>query len=213
MTQLININFLAMTSKEIAELCDKNINHVNRDIKVMLEQLDDHYPNLDSMYKTVTYKQKVGFGERDNVMYYLNKELTLVLISGYSAEIRLKIIRRWQELEAQQQTKLPSTYIEALEQLIAAEKERERLELKNINLTTVVDDLTDWSSIIRIAKHNGVSEKVFKWRLLKAKSLELGYAIKQVPSARYDYQNLYHLNSFRACYPQFDYNLNREILK
>lgn len=120
MTQLININFLAMTSREIAELCDKNINHVNRDIKVMLEQLDDHYPNLDSMYKTVTYKQKVGFGERDNVMYYLNKELTLTLVAGYNVKLRNAIVKRWQELESQMVPKVPQTYKEALLALVAA---------------------------------------------------------------------------------------------
>ena len=195
-----------MSSREIAELTNKEHRNVTADIEKLMNELGGVLKIQHTTYVNDQNKQEYK-------MYLLDKESTLVLISGYSAEIRLKIIRRWQELEAQQQTKLPSTYIEALEQLIAAEKERERLELKNINLTTVVDDLTDWSSIIRIAKHNGVSEKIFKWRLLKAKSLELGYAIKQVPSARYDYQNLYHLNSFRACYPQFDYNLNREILK
>lgn len=97
--QLTEINFLSMTSREIADLCGKEINHVNRDIKVMLEQLNDVDPKLDTMYKTVSYKQKVGFGERDNLMYYLNKELTLTLVSGYNVKIRQAIIKRWQELE------------------------------------------------------------------------------------------------------------------
>lgn len=96
--QLTKANFLSMTSKEIAELCRKKLNHINRDIKMMLEQLTDVEPNLDSMYKTVAYKQKVGFGERDNIMYHLNEELTLTLVSGYNVKIRQAIIKQWQSM-------------------------------------------------------------------------------------------------------------------
>jgi len=196
-------NTQTMSSREIAELTQKEHGHVKRDIETMFKELEIDVSTFGHIYKDSM--------NRDQTEYLLDKENTLILVSGYNVKIRQAIIKRWQELE-NNSTKLPTTYKAALLALVAAEEERERLELENINLTTVVDDLTDWSSIIRIAKHNGVSEKIFKWRLLKAKSLELGYAIKQVPSARYDYQNLYHLNSFRACYPQFDYNLNREVL-
>ena len=205
MNQLINASqSLTMSSREIAELTGKQHKDVLYDIRKMLIDLELTTAEFSAVYKADNGQEYECFN--------LDKENTLILVSGYNVKIRQAIIRRWQELE-NNNPKLPTTYKAALLALVAAEEERERLELENINLTTVVDDLTDWSSIIRIAKHNGVSEKVFKWRLLKAKSLELGYAIKQVPSARYDYQNLYHLNSFRACYPQFDYNLNREVLK
>lgn len=199
MLQLTN---QTMSSKEIAELTNKEHKNVLADIRTIEAELGE----LISQPTSYT-----DASNRQSPMLLLNKENSLLVVSGYSVILRKKIIDRWQELE-NNQPKLPTTYKAALLALIAAEEEKERLELENLNLTTVVDDLTDWSSIIRIAKHNCVSEKTFKWRLLKAKSLELGYAIKQVPSARYDYQNLYHLNSFRACYPQFDYNLNREVL-
>jgi len=204
MNKLINASQnLTMSSREIAKLINKE--HAN--IKISAERLAEKGVIL------TLATQEFEHNGNSYTEYLLNKRDSLILVAQNCPEFTAAIVDRWQELEAQQQTKLPTTYKAALLALVAAEEERERLELKNINLTTVVDDLTDWSSIIRIAKHNGVSEKIFKWRLLKAKSLELGYAIKQVPSARYDYQNLYHLNSFRACYPQFDYNLNREILK
>jgi len=203
MNKLINASQnLTMSSREIAKLINKE--HAN--IKISAERLAEKGVIL------TLATQEFEHNGNSYTEYLLNKRDSLILVAQNCPEFTAAIVDRWQELEAQQQTKLPTTYKAALLALVAAEEERERLELKNINLTTVVDDLTDWSSIIRIAKHNGVSEKIFKWRLLKAKSLELGYAIKQVPSARYDYQNLYHLNSFRACYPQFDYNLNREVL-
>jgi len=204
MNKLINASQnLTMSSREIAKLINKE--HAN--IKISAERLAEKGVIL------TLATQEFEHNGNSYTEYLLNKRDSLILVAQNCPEFTAAIVDPWQELEAQQQTKLPTTYKAALLALVASEEERERLELENINLTTVVDDLTDWSSIIRIAKHNGVSEKIFKWRLLKAKSLELGYAIKQVPSARYDYQNLYHLNSFRACYPQFDYNLNREILK
>lgn len=93
-------NNLTMSSREIADLTGKEHAHVMRDIRTMLEQLNEVDPELDSMYKTVTYKQVVGFGERQNEMYHLNKELTYTLIAGYNVKLRHAIIKRWQELES-----------------------------------------------------------------------------------------------------------------
>lgn len=192
-----------MSSNEMSSLTSIRHDSVMRTIKSLLDS------NILTATNCGSY---IAGNGQEQPCYNSDKRDSLIIVARLSPEFTAAVIDRWQELE-NNNPKLPTTYKAALLALVAAEEERERLELENINLTTVVDDLTDWSSIIRIAKHNGVSEKVFKWRLLKAKSLELGYAVKQVPSARYDYQNLYHLNSFRACYPQFDYNLNREILK
>ncbi len=197
-------NNQTMSSREIAELTKKE----HRNIVPVIEQLIDGGVLKNSRPNYYVHPQN----KQQYLEYFADKRDSLVIVARLSPEFTAAVIDRWQELESKQ-PKLPSTYKAALLALVAAEEEKERLELENLNLTTVVDDLTDWSSIIRIAKHNGVSEKIFKWRLLKAKSLELGYAIKQVPSARYDYQNLYHLNTFRACYPQFDYDLNRQIIK
>ena len=51
----------------------------------------------------------------------LPKDLTLTLVAGYRADIRLKIIRRWMDLEEAQaalpQRRLPQNYGEALRAL------------------------------------------------------------------------------------------------
>lgn len=84
-----------MSSLEIAERTGKEHKHVLRDIRTMIDQLGS--PNLDSNQ----YQVVIG---NNNKTYeiLLDKELTLVLATGYNVPLRLKIIKRWQELEAVQ---------------------------------------------------------------------------------------------------------------
>ncbi len=106
------------------------------------------------------------------------------------------------------QPQLPQTYLEALKALVAAEEQRTLLEAEkallektNLVLAETVDELFDYSSILRVAKFNGVSEKVFSWHRLKAVSEQLGAEIKRVPSPRFEYQNLYSHDVWRVAYP------------
>lgn len=90
------------------------------------------------------------------------------------------------------------------------EQEEKKLALQQVdNLNTVLDNLLDWVSIIKVCQHNKVKEKLFDWRTLKSKSKELGYALKKAESPRFGYQNLYHIDVFKACYPQFNYDLKK----
>lgn len=92
--------------------------------------------------------------------------------------------------------------------VIQVEEEKEQLQLQVENLNTALDSLVEWVSIIKVATKNRINETTINWRLLKRKSDEMGYAIKKAASPRYGYQNLYHINAFKACYPQFDYNFS-----
>lgn len=105
-------------------------------------------------------------------------------------------------------TRLPANLKEAYLALAQAEEEKEILFIQNENLNTVLDNLLEWVSIIKVCDHNKVKENIFEWRKLKLKSNELGYQIKRAESPRFGYMNLYHIDAFRACYPQFDYNIN-----
>jgi len=113
------------------------------------------------------------------------------------------------ECEKKLKQQLPTTFREALLLAAKLEEEREQALLQVSNLNTVLDNLLEWVSIIKVSRFNGVKENRFNWRLLKSKSDELGYAIKKAESPRYGYQNLYHINVFRACYPQYNYNLKK----
>ena len=112
-------NVLTMSSLEIAELTGKRHDNVVRDIKAMFEQLGDSDGLLTSedTYLNPQNGQKYK-------CYSLPKEETICLIAGYNVQVRMRIIKRWQELEEKQTPATPKTYIEALEKLLESEKEK-----------------------------------------------------------------------------------------
>jgi len=110
-----------MSSREIANLTEKRHADVLRDIRKIIESLD---ANLRLGFKSSTYKDSTG---KSNRCYLLDKDSTLCLISGYDVNVRMKIIKRWQELEKQQVPKLPQTYLEALKALVKSEEEKQQL--------------------------------------------------------------------------------------
>jgi|688.fasta_scaffold288518_2 hypothetical protein len=107
------------------------------------------------------------------------------------------------------QPKLPQTYAEALLEagrlaleVEKLEAEKTLLEQENGELSKNLDELFDYSSIVRIAKFNQISEKIFNWRLLKALSLKMGLEIKKVPCPRFETKSLYSHDVWRVAYPE-----------
>ena len=76
------------------------------DIRKMLDELGLDAPEFSGTYRT----------ERGNEYkcFNLPKGETLCLVAGYSAALRMAIIKRWQELEAKQAPQIPQTYAAAL---------------------------------------------------------------------------------------------------
>ncbi|MGL5076348.1 MAG: hypothetical protein ACRDBG_11025 [Waterburya sp.] len=89
------------------------------------------------------------------------------------------------------------------------ELEEKEAEIKLLNthvdvLAEIVDDLYRYSSIIRVAKFNGVSEKSFSWHKLKAASTTLDLEIKTAPCPRYNTKNLYAHEAWEFVYPEMN---------
>ena len=127
MSELLTFNNeLTMSSREIAELCNKRHDHVCRDI----ENLNLEYGKL-SLPKVgeCDYTADNGQTYRE---FRLTKEQTIDLITGYRADLRIKINRRWQELEQGKTKLLPQTKLEALKAYVA---EVEAHELTKTYLT------------------------------------------------------------------------------
>ncbi len=103
---------LTMSSREIAELTGKDLSHVNRDIRFMLDVLKDD-PELDHVRE-----DKDGRGY--TTAFHLGRELTYTLLSGYSLPLRRRVVARWQELEAGAVPAVPRTMAQALR--LAAEQ-------------------------------------------------------------------------------------------
>ena len=124
MNQLINNQEITMCSRDIADLTGKRHDHVMADINKMIEWLGDTCPDFSGELPD-TYG-------RPQRVYFLPKRETLILVSGYSIDLRAKIIDRWQELESQQKPKLPQTYAEALLEAgrLALENEKQAEQLR-----------------------------------------------------------------------------------
>jgi len=103
---LQNQSVLKMTTREIAELTQKEHKHVLRDCQTMFLQLD---------IQAKWYVQNWTHPQNglEYIEYLLDKDLALCLVAGYSAPLRLKIIKRLEELEKKQFT-IPQTYAESL---------------------------------------------------------------------------------------------------
>ena len=128
MNDLLASTELTMSSREIATLCSKKHRHVLRDI----DNLNETYEQI-GMPKVgqgfYTYKTT---GTQQHREFHLIKEQTIDLVTGYSTELRIKINRRWQELEQDKVNLLPQTKLEALKAYVA---EIEAHELTKSQLT------------------------------------------------------------------------------
>ena len=82
---------ITMSSREIAELCEKRHDHVLRYFEKMMEDLGEDAPNFGGIYQD-------AYG-RDQREYRLPKREALILVSGYSAVLRAKVVDRWIQLE------------------------------------------------------------------------------------------------------------------
>ena len=128
-------NTPTMSSREIAELCDKEHRNVCRDIRAYVGAIVQMERGIDvrsmdwdgkegvelfehTPIGGVTMKYEVNPQNKQTYpVYYLDKNATLTIITGYSILFRKRIIDRWQELEQATTPRLPQTYLEALRAL------------------------------------------------------------------------------------------------
>jgi phage antirepressor YoqD-like protein len=85
-----------MSTRIISGLSGKRHPDVKRDFEVMAEQL-----NLDVRKFAHIYLDSMN---RPQTEYLLDKKLSICLVSGYSVQLRMAIIDRWEELEGQNQS-------------------------------------------------------------------------------------------------------------
>lgn len=114
-----NIDVIAISSRDIAELTNKEHKHVIRDIETSLG---------DSCVRYVQFwthpQNKQQYKE-----YVLPKNIALGIVSGYSFELRMKIINRLEELENLKNK--PLTYEQVMQNaLMIADKKVKELEYK-----------------------------------------------------------------------------------
>ena len=95
--QMMQTTDKTMGSREIAELCEKRHDHVCRDI----DTLNQSYEQMGLPKAGEGYYTHPNTGNQQHRQFLLSKEQTIDLITGYRADIRIRINRRWAELEQQ----------------------------------------------------------------------------------------------------------------
>lgn len=120
-----NASALTMSSREITKLVNSRHSDVCKSIETLISKgvIWGYQP------KPYTHPQNGQIYYE----YFLNKRDTYILVAQFSPEFTAAVIDRWQELENQQNPTalLPQNYLQALEQLVASEKEKQALALEN----------------------------------------------------------------------------------
>jgi phage antirepressor YoqD-like protein len=143
-------------------------------VKRTIERLQDK--GLIQLTPMVEVKNHLGQVVTE---YQLIKRDTYVVVAQLSPEFTARLVDRWQELENQQNPTalLPQNYLQALEQLVASEKEKQALALENKAMKPKADfvdlyvDIGTTKSLRETAKILNMPEKAMIAALERDKAL------------------------------------------
>ncbi|NWC24051.1 Rha family transcriptional regulator [Pseudomonas tolaasii] len=125
-----------MSSREIAELTGKRHDNVMADIRSMLSEL-----KIDALTFQGIYLDSMN---RQQAEYLLDHEHTDCLLTGYSAAMRMAVIKRWRELEAQAARPMTQAEITAANanHLVAVERQQREQQVALERIERRVEDLS-----------------------------------------------------------------------
>lgn len=159
--------------------------------------------------------------------YHFPKREACLMAMSYSYELQAKVFDRMTELEAKQSPKIPLTYIQALEQLIEVEKQKEAaLELAKVAIETKAEigsrrEATAMNTASQAVKKANKLEieldqskdyctvkrmemlkhgQKFNWRLLKSAGQDLGIDSIDIYDANYGSVKAYHRDVWLEAY-------------
>lgn len=206
-----------MSSLEIAELTGKLHQDVLRDIRKLFDDVNEDASKFAGMYLDA-YK-------REKPCYRLPKDLTITLVAGYRADLRLRIVRRWMELETSAKPAVPAlpdftnpaiaarAWAEQFEARVLAEQtkaligsKREATAMNTASqavkkaekLEVELDRSKHYATVKRMSALYPFRE--FDWRRLKAVSKSLGIAPVDVSDSNYGSVKAYHASVWWDAY-------------
>lgn len=148
-------NVARMSSREIAELTSKRHSNVKRDILAMLKALGTDVLSFERTY--------VDGQRREQTEYLLDREHTDCLLTGYSAPLRMRVIRRWRQLEQGDAPQaIPTSLPEALRLAADLAEQNNRLQLvvseqaPKVEALARIADTRGSMCLTDAAKHLGV---------------------------------------------------------
>ena len=127
-----------MSSRELAQLCDKEHRNVLRDIDL----LNETYTHMGLPKIEQGYYTHPSTGSQQHREFLLTKEQSIDLVTGYRADIRIRINRRWAELEAQNNSPALPNFTDPAEAAIAWANEykaKQALAIENQTLKPKAD--------------------------------------------------------------------------
>ncbi|EGT5565024.1 TPA: Rha family transcriptional regulator [Clostridioides difficile] len=173
-------NKYLVESREVAELIEKDHNQLLRSIRGYISVLEQSAKlHTDDFFIESTYKNE---NNQKYPCYLLTKkgcDMVANKMTGEKGIIFTAIyVTKFEEMERElkeQQPKLPTTYKEALQQLLVEVEEKEQLQLENQTMkpkADYFDALVERNLLTNIrdtAKELGVKEKVFVSWLIEKK--------------------------------------------
>ena len=216
-----NQNQKTMSTRVIADLCEKEHFHVKRDCEVMFQGLG---LDLNRYIQNWIHPQN----GQSYVEYLLDEELTMTLVTGYNIVLRNRVIKRWKELEAQ--ISLPSyaiedpikraeKWIEEAKQKQIALQERDhaiatkaeigsrreatamgRLSAKSKEVEKLKTQLDSSTSFATIKKIQSLTGGTYDTYALRRHNKANGLEIQKAEDANYGSVNSYHKDAWLAVY-------------
>jgi phage antirepressor YoqD-like protein len=161
-----------MSSREIADICEARHNDVIATIERLINE------EVLRLGRNTARAHQADGGGRPTMVYDLTKRDCLVVISGYSAALRAKIIDRWMALEAAAPAlALPQSFADALrlaadqQDVIAAQAEQLAAAAPAVEFVERYADSTGTKGFRQVAKLLNAKENDFREFLLDAKIL------------------------------------------
>lgn len=210
-------NQKTMSTRVIAELCEKEHRNVKRDSEVMFQGLQLDALNFEHIYFDTMNRQQTE--------YLLDEELTMTLVTGYNIVLRNRVIKRWKELEGQSVANLPDyptalrLYADQLEVSARLELERNHAiatkaeigsrreatamgrlsaKVKEVEkLKTQLDSSTGFATIKKVQALTGGTYDTYA---LRRHSKANGLEIQKAEDANYGSVNSYHKDAWLAVY-------------
>lgn len=119
-----------MSSLQIAEIFGKHHKDVMRAIRKMEPAWEKICGRKFALTSQVVDMPNGGI--RKESCYILDKTECLFIATKFNDEARAKLVLRWKELEEKNnKPQLPSTYLDALRQLVVSEEQKQQLALEN----------------------------------------------------------------------------------
>ena len=171
LTQFGNSEQKTMSTRVIAELCEKEHRNVKRDSEVMFQGLQLDALNFEHIYLDSMNRQQTE--------YLLDEELTMTLVTGYNIVLRNRVIKRWKELESRELSKMEilQMALESEQQKLVLQTQLE-LQAPKVQYFDRVADVGNLMTASTVGKKLGMSAQVLNKHLKPLKVYDLRQAGK-----------------------------------